>query len=139
MRITDAKAGLEAIKPQLQQQAINGKTYFFTQKLVTKATAISTTFLLPAFDEYVIAYRYRSTLLDPVYSRQVISKNGIFYPVMVKNGQVIGTWKRTFKKDQVVVELNPFTPINQAMKNEFVLLAEEFARFTGNFASIRFI
>lgn len=130
LKTTEARTGLEAVKSQLQQQTINGKTYFFTQELVTKTASRPATFLLPAFDEYVIAYRDRSALLDPVNSKQVISKNGIFYPVMVKNGQVIGTWKRTFKKDQVVIELNPFGKINQPLKNELVKLAEEFGKFT---------
>lgn len=139
LRIAEARTGLEAIKPEFQQQTINGRTYFFSQQPVTKATPKPATCLLPAFDEYVIAYRDRSALLDPAYSKQVISKNGIFYPIMLENGQVIGTWKRRFKIDRVVIEFNPFSQINQSTKNRFAALAEEFATFTGKVAAIEFI
>lgn len=139
LKTTEARTGLEAVKSLLQQQTIYGKTYFFSQQLVPNVKLKPATFLLPAFDEYVIAYRDRRALLDPVNSEQVISKNGIFYPVMVENGQVIGTWKRTFKKDQVVIEFNPFNRIDPTTKDEFVASAEEFAKFTGNRSVIQFI
>ncbi|KOH44398.1 winged helix DNA-binding domain-containing protein [Sunxiuqinia dokdonensis] len=139
LKMTDVRAGLEAVQSEFQQQTINGKTYFFNEQRVAKTRLKQASFLLPAFDEYIIAYRDRSALLDPSYSPSVISKNGIFYPVMVEHGLVIGTWKRILKENRVIIELKPFSRINQTTKHEFVALSEEFATFTGKVASIKFI
>ncbi|MDR3243300.1 MAG: winged helix DNA-binding domain-containing protein [Elusimicrobiota bacterium] len=49
--------------------------------------------LLPAFDEYLIAYQYRKNLIDDKYINKAISSNGIFSPVILRDGKAIGTWK----------------------------------------------
>ena len=49
--------------------------------------------LLPAFDEYLIAYRDRSAQLDERHRPLALTRNGIFRPVAVANGQVRGVWK----------------------------------------------
>src|SRR5262249_40384495 len=48
--------------------------------------------LLPAYDEYTVAYRDRSAFLDPALAARM--KNGIFSPVVLVDGRIAGTWKR---------------------------------------------
>jgi hypothetical protein len=69
--------------------------------------------LLPAFDEFLISYRDRNASLELVHNRKAISNNGIFYPVIVINGQVAGTWKRTTQKEIVKFETSFFVPITK--------------------------
>ena len=37
-------------------------------------------------------------------AKQAMSGNGIFKPIIVVNGKVKGIWKRSFKKDKIIVE-----------------------------------
>lgn len=49
--------------------------------------------LLPAFDEYLIAYRDRRPQLPDAHRDAALTRNGIFRPVVVSDGRVVGTWK----------------------------------------------
>jgi len=55
--------------------------------------------LLPAYDEYTVAFRDRAAILDPAHA--AATRNGIFSPVVLVDGRIAGTWKRV--KGQVVV------------------------------------
>jgi hypothetical protein len=59
---------------------------------------------LPAFDELLIGYSDRSATINNSNNKKAISDNGIFRPIIVVNGQVVGIWKRETKKDKVTIE-----------------------------------
>ena len=48
-------------------------------------------------------------MLDKLDARS----NPLFQHTLVINGQVGGTWKRTFKKDAVIIQLRPFAPLTK--------------------------
>lgn len=45
--------------------------------------------------------------------------NGMFLPIMVLHGQVVGTWKRTLKKKSVAVLLEPFGKLRKTDLTSF--------------------
>jgi hypothetical protein len=49
--------------------------------------------LLPAFDEYIIAYRNRDAVVPAAHAGKVFTKNGIFRPTILVNGKVVGIWR----------------------------------------------
>ncbi|HVR38432.1 MAG TPA: winged helix DNA-binding domain-containing protein [Thermoanaerobaculia bacterium] len=59
--------------------------------------------LLPPFDEYTVAYRDRSAVLDPAFTKQVNAGGGIFKAIVVIDGIVIGTWTRALRSKSVKV------------------------------------
>jgi hypothetical protein len=87
--------------------------------------------LLPAFDEFLISYRDRSASLPSSVFKNAVSNNGIFYPVILVDGQVAGVWKRTSKKNKVEIETRFFTSISQSEKELVVNEIESFGRFLG--------
>ena len=102
--MSDARAGLDSIKSGLQSLVVEGKTYFFTEKNTTAPTKKTNVFFLPAFDEYTVSYKYRSIVFDPTWHKEAITSNGIFKPIIVVNGLVLGIWKRTVQKNKVLIE-----------------------------------
>jgi hypothetical protein len=60
--------------------------------------------MLPAYDEFLISYRDRSASLSLVDEKKTVSVNGIFYPVVVIDGQVKGLWRRSIKNEKVIIE-----------------------------------
>lgn len=99
--VGDAKKGLEAIKSDFVTETIATTTYWHSPS--ASQTHQETVHLLPAFDEFFISYRDRSAVLPFENHIKTISNNGMFHPMIVVNGQIIGIWKRTFKKDKVLI------------------------------------
>jgi hypothetical protein len=93
-------------------------------------------YLLPAFDEFLISYRDRSASLNVEHNRKSITVNGIFKPTIVLNGQVTGLWKRTIKKDKVIIETELFHKHSSTDIRMIKKAAEEFGEFLGKKAEI---
>jgi peroxiredoxin len=48
---------------------------------------------------------------------------------MVLDGRVVGTWKRTMKKDAVIITPSLFTPLNEAETRAFAAAANRYGAF----------
>lgn len=129
LKTSDARKAVQSIQSQVSQVKINASEYYFPKDLIP-TTNISAYFL-PAYDEFVIAYRDRTHLLKPEWNANAISSNGIFKPVIVLNGQVIGIWKRTLKKDSVTIEAQIFTSISKSELRLLEEAAEKYAHYEG--------
>jgi hypothetical protein len=126
LTVADAKAGIELAGSRLEKEAIAGAGFW--SGVAAQRPASQSAYLLPPFDEYIIAYRDRSAVLDPAHGR-AMSSNGIFYPTLVLDGQVVGTWKRTLKKGDVVITLSPFAPLKKKDRQAFAAAAERYGAF----------
>jgi hypothetical protein len=94
-------------------------------------TPKNSVYLLPAFDEYMISYKDRSAIILFVDHRKTISSNGIFHPLIVENGIIIGVWKRTIRKDKILVEAETFKPLNKKIKEYIEIEAIRYGNFLG--------
>jgi hypothetical protein len=90
--------------------------------------------LLPAFDEYTVAYCDRSALLDPVHA--VRARNGIFSPVVLIDGRIVGTWRRQTKRDHVLLATDLFERPTRAVRGALEVAAERYGDFLGVRAAI---
>ena len=125
----DARAGLEGAKPHLTHEKIDGRPYWLPPAPPPAKAASPTSYLLPAYDEYTVAYRDRSAVLSPEYAARTDSGNGIFSPTMVVDGQVVGTWIRASKKDALVITLRPFRTLTGAEQDAFTTAARRYGKF----------
>jgi DNA glycosylase AlkZ-like len=133
----DARAGLGAVAAQLGHTVIGGQEYYYAQDLPAAPPGPREVFLLPPFDEYLVAYRDRSASLDPQYNTLIVpGGNGIFNPIVVIDGRVVGTWKRAFKKDTVVMTFSPFTSFSDEQTHAIIAAAERYGRFVGKTAIV---
>jgi len=114
LTVGEAKAGLEAAAAELVREQHDGKTYWTSRKAAQRAApATAGVFLLPGFDEYLLGYKDRSAVLDAAHASKVVpGNNGVFMPIVVVDGQVVGTWKRAAKKQKIDITLRPFAPID---------------------------
>lgn len=126
----DARAGLEMVKAQLTQAISDGTTYWMSQHQPSVDAGSTRAFALPSFDEYLLGYRDRGAVLNPLHSQRVNpGSNGMFSPTIVIDGQVVGTWKRTFKKGAVVVTPLPFTTLSETDRESFAIAATHYGKF----------
>lgn len=131
LTVGDARQALELIKPDLASENIAGQTYWFPDSLCDIQKGKDSVYLLPAFDEYLISYTDRAAMLPFKNQLKVVSNNGIFRPIIVVNGQVTGVWKRTIKKDKVIVETVLFKPIDKTTQDLIEKAATQFGHFLG--------
>ena len=55
-------------------------------------------YLLPGFDEFLLGYKDRAAQLDAEHAGRVVpGANGVFRPMVVVGGQIVGTWARTVR------------------------------------------
>jgi hypothetical protein len=109
--IADARKAIEFIRNDFTSEKLGSQTYWFKDWKLSKAQ-VERLHLLPAFDEYIIGYKDRSACLPAKHKSTVISINGIFWPVIVLDGIVIGLWKKTRAKDRVKIEFKFFRGAN---------------------------
>lgn len=84
--------------------------------------------LLPAYDEYTIAYKDHSAILDPDYRERVVAAFGI---VLVIDGRIVGTWKRVIAKDRVLLTLDSFRDLNATEQQAVAQAVQRYQTFLG--------
>ncbi len=120
------------MKSQLIQEKIDDQIYWMSDKLITTKSNQPIVRLLPAFDEFLVAYKDRSAAVHPDFSVQFKNGgNGIFNSVLIINGQAIGIWKRTFSKEEIIIEIKPFTSLTQSQDKAISAEAKRYSRFIG--------
>jgi len=127
--VRDAKNALESIKPELVKINTNQQTYWMSDSMPKIKTRPETSFLLPAYDEFIISYRDRSPSLLAEHHQKAISENALFRPIIVEDGRITGIWKKTQKKDHAIIEISHFSMDKQLIHQ----LPEHAAKRYGSF------
>lgn len=136
LTLADARAGMEAVQPGLRSEERDGKVYWSVASVPAlesdgETDDTSGVFLLPGFDEYLLGYKDRSDVLAAEHANKVVpGGNGVFFPIIVADGQIVGTWKRAIKKGGVAITLRPFVP-RTVSKASVADAAERFGAFLG--------
>lgn len=126
--VRDAKAGLEAVKSKLECMQTGAHTYWFVEHPLPRLK--DSILFLPAFDEFTVSYKDRSAVLDPAFSKQALTGNGIFKPIIVINGQVEGIWKKSMVKNRLLVEAQFFKPSARPGKKAIEKALQHYSAFT---------
>jgi hypothetical protein len=131
LTITDASAGLEMSKRGLTRETADGQTYWLASSMQDTKDRETAAYLLPAFDEYTIAYKNRSAVLDPAHARLANTGNGTLFPTIVVDGRVVGIWKRALKKDSLTISPSHFTKLKRAEIRVIHEAASRYGKFLG--------
>jgi hypothetical protein len=135
LTLADERAGLQDVASELVSEDVGGRTFWFADSPAVR-TGARTAYLLPAWDEFTVAYRDRTDILDARYSKRVNAGGGVLSPVIVIDGIVVGTWQRTIVKGKVVITPTLFGRLERRDREAFALAADRYARFLGVRAGI---
>lgn len=125
----DSQAALKLVESQLITETIDEKTYWFSpQKRIVKAESPKA-FLLSIYDEYIIAYKDRSTLAEERHVEKQLQMGSALANIMILDGRIVGTWKRELKKDKVMVKLNPLRDFSDSEYEAFEAAARQYSTF----------
>lgn len=126
----DARLGLDAIQSALAQETIQGETYWFSTSSQQLGAFGANAYFLPNYDEYTVGYTDRSAIFDSSYSIKLDARgNFLLQNVILVAGQILGTWKRTLKKNSVDVEATLFRTLRKTETHAVVEAAERYAAF----------
>ena len=130
LTVADARASLELVTPQLMHEVVDGQTYWFSMSTPPAKDLSPTAYLLPNYDEYIVGYTDRSAVFDASHTNKLDPRgNVLFNHTIVMDGRVVGTWKRTIKKDAVIITPSLLTPLNDAETRAFAAAANRYGAF----------
>ena len=109
--VTEAEQGLRAAAG-LAARSLDGIGYWLAADQADAprpSAGRRRTYLLAGFDEYFLGYKDRGAVVDPVHVGQISpGANGVFRPLIVTGGQIVGTWDRAVRGQKLTIGLRPF-------------------------------
>ena len=129
LSVTEARAALAAAAPGLERDVVGEETYWFAPSGAATEDAPARVHLLPVYDEFAVAYRDRSAILDPEHVS--LARNGIFGSIVIADGRIVGTWKRALAKGAVGVSTSLFAPLPAARARDLAAATARYAAFLG--------
>jgi hypothetical protein len=129
LTITDAKRGLEAVTAQLRQEVVDGQAYWFSTSTPSAKDASPTAYLLSIYDEYISGYKDRRAIGEAEVGAKLSALGNALSYIIVVDSQIVGTWKRTLRKDAVVIETNLFTRLTTAENRAVAVAAQRYGDF----------
>ncbi len=128
--LAEARIGLEAIQSQLIEETIDGQKYWYTDSNPSLHGYAQNIYLLPAYDEYLLGYQNRSLILDIHHAKLLSQGNGL-NPFIVKDGRVIGIWRRIIGKKEVRMKIDVSTDFMPTEMNALHDAAHRYGEFLG--------
>jgi hypothetical protein len=125
---SDARRGLEMVKSMFEQRVLDGETYWYIPAQPTKPRTKA--LLLPCYDEYTVGYTDRKAIYDTSHDSRLDARGSFLaqYTILI-NGRISGTWKRTLKKNAVVMEAVLFRETRKSEMHAIIEAAERYANF----------
>lgn len=133
LSVTDARAGIAGAAGKLVCVRLEGVEHWGPEETpAQKSAGDAAVAFLPAFDEYLLGYKERGAVLEPVHGGKVNpGNNGVFMPVVLLRGRVEATWKRVIRKKAVAMTVHPFAPLRKVDRVALQAAARHYARFVG--------
>src|SRR5262249_10925045 len=125
LNLGEARTATELAAPALAAEELDGEMYWQRAGRRTDA-APDGAHLLPAFDEYTVAYKNRATWFNsPLTHIELLD------PVMACDARRAGLWRRVTARESVKIELAPFGKISPRDRERFHAVAQRYAGFLG--------
>lgn len=131
LTVKEARLAVHLIKGSLNNLKSNSHEYWCYEQSIPETVKDNSVYLLPAFDELIVGYKDRTSVLPSENIKKTILKNGMFKPVILKNGKAVGIWKRTVVKDKIRFESQLFNGLKRNGEEEILKKINEFGRFSG--------
>ena len=126
----DAKAALAAAQHKLVEDRSAGVVYW--RGPGKQATRIADrAFLLPTYDEYMVAYRDRTAIGTPPAKPKGFGESTLLGPSIVVGGEVIGSWSRAITSKRVTIQMRLWRKLTAHERALVEAAADRYAAFIG--------
>ena len=132
LTMADAKKGIEMVKSDFVRHVWQDQSYWFANSTLPVKMKSPTAHLLPNYDEYFIGFKDRSAIAEIAEKVGIKSNHpSLIAHIVILDGQIIGGWKRTLKKNSIFMELNLFTKLTKAEHRAVSKAIEDYGKFLG--------
>ena len=132
LTVGDVRRGLAMCHNVLTEIELDGTTYHLAPETLAATPPTALVHLLPGFDEYLLGYGDRTAALASAHNEAIVpGGNGMFRPTIVVDGEVVGTWRRTLRAREIVVEAIPFARQPAAVHEGIAQTARAYGAFIG--------
>ena len=121
----DARRGIASVDRHLEKAEVDDTVYWTATAAAPRS--LPSAHLLPAFDEYNVAYKNRQLVFDSANTTNWDALG----PTMIVDGRIIGTWKSTLNKNHVSITLNPSRSLKRREQLALTAAADQYAAFLG--------
>ena len=135
---TQCRKALTLIANEIEETKIEEETMYLYHNTLDCPNYAKKVLLLPPYDEYLIGYKSRWVALEKKHTAKAHNNFGIFKPVILHEGRVVGNWKASIDKQGENLTIDFFAEKSKIGKqnlqgavNQFV----EFCKVTANRAS----
>ena len=139
LTVRDARAGIDLAASSLVREDVDGFTYWSADRPVQKdrpykgrppkAAASLVAYLLPNYDEYLIAHKDRHLVVSRGSGDGVTRIKDPFVHHLVVDGRLAGSWTRTVQPESVAVECAMYTPPNKDARRAIETAVARLGRF----------
>jgi hypothetical protein len=130
LTMREAAAGLGMVTPALAHELIDGRTYRFVESQAAGRRPSSCAYLLPNYDEFLIAYKDREPVINTTSAADgVVRLSDAFFHHLVIDGRLAGSWRRTVKAGKVFIEVAPYRRLTRAAALAVAAARERYGRF----------
>jgi hypothetical protein len=114
------------------REKMNEQEYYFIPENPGNSNKIQDSFLMPDYDEYGMSYKDRSALLvEKSDLLQFRGENPAYNRMIIINGKIEGTWKRTIKNNNVNIETVPFRELSKNKHQALTRAIQKYCSFIG--------
>lgn len=120
----EAQKIFQSLGKDAETVSVNGKE-FWMHGSASDTTPIKAQrlYMLSTYDEYGVALQDRSEIIIPDKFKM---NDGRFTSTLMRNGKLIGAWRRTLTKQEVHLEIKPFSKLSSS---DTALLQKEIAAY----------
>jgi hypothetical protein len=129
LTVDDARRGIEALGSGLQRSAL-GDGGYWTAPVQAPTPVARDAHLLPNYDEYLIAYRDRGTVVGPPRGPSTNPRESdVFAHSVIVDGRLAGSWTRTHGRDGARVDVVSYRRLTPPDRRAIAAAAERYGRF----------
>lgn len=135
--ITETNKAIESVKSALEHTKIGDLTYWSAEPPSTTRKKVPA-FLLPNYDEYLIAYKDRGALVDQGRTANVAARtNSALSNHLLLDGKLAGNWSRTLAGNSVEIQVAPYKKLSRPQTSAVAAAADTYGEFLGMPAALR--
>jgi hypothetical protein len=136
--VADARRGLATADGLVTTDLARTEHWVAADEQRPPPAARGRAYLLAGFDEFVLGYKERGAILEREHADKLVpGANGIFRPMIVAGGRIVGTWTRALRGRQLTITLAPFSPAVPGLVAKVAPDVDRYRAFLGLPASCR--
>ena len=124
-------AEVKALRPLIEAEVADFDGLLLLRKdikaLQDTSSEMSSVHLLPYFDVYLLAHRFKEHFLKPQFYKRVFRNQGWISPVVLINGEIAGVWSYKLSRKALEIEVELFTRVDSRTRKQIKDRAAELA------------